>query len=251
MGLDLTIGKSPQNVGGLLLRSMVDVEDGSTIEGPCNLVKEILSKTNQPNIKSLVESDGFKLSAFGEQDKSAAAAGGAGDGGAGGDGGGVLRLVRSTKSRQDTITQSPRYGLFLKKDPGVKEPWVMSPYRFISDSCRVKKQKNLVSLSVWLAEKNNNKNNNNKNNNKKNNNKNKNKKNKKDDGFDDDYKSSRIKKVTGVTVNQFKKHRKAFQEGTEMSELSSFHNRPLKANCLVKLYGAWVKKYGSRYGLCS
>lgn len=52
-GLDVTFG-GPGAVGGILLRSMRRVSDGTLISGPSLLVDELLSTSSQPSIAALI-----------------------------------------------------------------------------------------------------------------------------------------------------------------------------------------------------
>jgi len=114
-----------------LIRSFRAIAQKSTklvIEGPCNVVKKILELNRAKDIKTLVSSKNFNLDSLG--------------------GGEMLRLMKLEEPRRDIVIRSPRYGLTLKRDPKPKEKWIMAPYRFQTSPTLLKKQRNLVALSL-------------------------------------------------------------------------------------------------------
>lgn len=135
-GLDLCFGEPNKAYGGILLRSMVKVEEGEekdVIEGPCNLVNTILDlNSRHENLKLFVENDlkGVK-SAFDLQSK---------------------LFLQPCAPFDAKIYSSPRVGLTLKrKDEGLqyKPYFLMQAYRFISSPKQIKKGK--INLLLALA----------------------------------------------------------------------------------------------------
>jgi len=191
MGLDLTLGASRKNVGGLLIRSIVGLASGDVTEGPCTVVQRILDAKRAKSISDLVSSKEFKLCAFE---------------------GGFAALRGREHPRTDEILRSPRYGLTLKRDGPLKERWIMAPYRFVSAPKLVKKQRNLIALSLHCSR--------------------------------PGATAHEISGVTGVTLKQLEKNLKLFNAGKSRA-LRKFYGQKLKTKDLIEMYGAWTAKYSN------
>lgn len=57
-GLDMTFGNM-NTYFGILIRSMIDMNTNTFIEGPCRCVNKILELFNEPNVKSMMENNKF------------------------------------------------------------------------------------------------------------------------------------------------------------------------------------------------
>jgi len=195
MGLDVTFGSPGKCTGGILIRGVIELETGIITEGPCNVVRKILELTKAKNIVSLVDSEIFTFNAFN---------------------GGVLKLEKAKEPRNHQIIRSPRYGLTLKKDAKEREKWLMAPYRFQTAPKLLKKQKNLVSLSIWKSQ--------------------------------PGISSEDLKKITGITERNNAKNVEVFKAGLSQ-KMTEFHGKEFTASLLIQAYGAWSKVYSKLFPL--
>lgn len=129
MGLDITFG-TPDSFGGILIRSLYDIENKTIIEGPCNCVKAILKNVEHESIDSFV-GDNQLLDVVDNQ---------------------LLHLeYNATNTVVDgltTVFKGPRVGLTLKRYTKSREGYLMNDYRYINRMLSVKKFKSGMVLSM-------------------------------------------------------------------------------------------------------
>lgn len=139
-GLDITFGTIGKAYGGILIRSIENLENGEVIEGPCRVVDKILSCVNRKSIVTLVESKQFVLNVTDLKS--------------------ILRLesINSSndinlqeKEKKRMIISSPRVGLTLKRCDDFKPYFLMLPYRFHTRPDKVTKYKSMMILSYWKS----------------------------------------------------------------------------------------------------
>lgn len=117
-GLDIAFGREDV-VSGLLIRGL-ERPDGALIDGPCMCVDYLLPLTGHSTVRSLAES--FDLAV---DDPSGTS---------------PLHLSLADPARSDTVYESARIGLSLKR--GVlaeRVRFLARPYRFLTEPVRIKK----------------------------------------------------------------------------------------------------------------
>lgn len=116
-GVDITFGnKNTNKFGGMIIRSIHNIETGETIEGPCRCVNQILSDCKVDNINDLVSSIDLNVE---KQD---------------------LLYVKKVPKMLGEILCGPRIG--LKKGKSEEhDKYVDKHYRFVVKDMNVKKQK--------------------------------------------------------------------------------------------------------------
>jgi len=121
-GLDLSFGQADGAIGGILIRSIEDINTGAYYEGPCICVNTILTlnKFGTNDVKGIVADDDFSLD-VGKGTR--------------------LTLKYSEKLSQRTVVSSPRVGLTLKVPDDEKPYYIMKDYRFLSNLSQVKKMR--------------------------------------------------------------------------------------------------------------
>ncbi len=120
-GLDISCGINNGH-GGVLIRSLLNEETGDVIEGPCNVVNEILSKTKADTVKDLVD----KMK---DTDIKCI------------NNGNLLKLELK-KYKSEDVYIAPRIGLTLKgSNPDEKKNWIDKKYRYVIFKDKIKKEK--------------------------------------------------------------------------------------------------------------
>lgn len=120
-GLDITCGGSIDNYGGILIRAIMNETTDEVIEGPCNVVNELLKQTKCNSIKELViEKFNNNLSCVEHS----------------------LLKVKEKHYDTDDVYVAPRIGLSMKGDNvDEKQKYVDRNYRYIIFKDRIKKEK--------------------------------------------------------------------------------------------------------------
>lgn len=123
-GLDITCGggtNSTDNYGGVLIRAVMNENTNEVIEGPCNVVNELLKQTKCNSIKELViEKFNNNLSCIEHN---------------------LLKVEEKHYDASD-IYVAPRIGLSMKgTNVDEKEEYVDRNYRYIIFKDRIKKEK--------------------------------------------------------------------------------------------------------------
>lgn len=149
-GLDISFGRQSQKMyGGILLRTLQDVDTLAFHEGSCNLVKEIFKVSGAAEVKDFIslnknftKTDILKTLDYSEikdfrkeEDTNA------------------ITLVEFEGEKSGvwntrTIYKSPRVGLTLKRDAPEKEYFLMRNYRFCSNPEAIKKCKSQIYLGL-------------------------------------------------------------------------------------------------------
>jgi 3-methyladenine DNA glycosylase Mpg len=125
-GLDITCGING-GYGGILLRTIMNEKTGRVTEGPCNVVNEILLRTNQDSIKEFVIDNLSK-------DKLSCVAN-------------PLLFLHEKEYADSDIYVAPRIGLTLKGDfVTEKEKYIHRKYRYIIFKSNIKKEKKKMTL---------------------------------------------------------------------------------------------------------
>lgn len=115
-GLDLTFGQEKENIYfGVLIRSIMDMENNQVIEGPCNVVNKILSYYDCKKVIEFISPD-TNLSIF-KNDKK-------------------LHIKQENTLNNEEIFSGPRIGL-SNKYPQFQN----KPYRFCIYQNKIKKNK--------------------------------------------------------------------------------------------------------------
>lgn len=119
-GVDITCGYH-NGYGGILIRSIMDEENGNVIEGPCKVVNEILDKTVNDNIRTLVVDKLQNVLSCTSNDS--------------------LKLEEKHYEETD-MYKATRIGLSLKgNNIEEKNKWFGSNYRFVIFKEKIKKEK--------------------------------------------------------------------------------------------------------------
>lgn len=116
-GLDLTFGKD--SYGGVLIRSIQNNQTNKIIEGPCRVVNQILSLTNNLAIKDLVPFNAPQLDAL--------------------DPTSPLYVKSSALKDKEEIFTGPRVGLTLRYTTEDRKDYLMKPYRYLIKFPSIKK----------------------------------------------------------------------------------------------------------------
>jgi hypothetical protein len=134
-GLDITFGiENGNSYGGILLRSIQNIQTNEITEGSCSIVNKILDDNN--NIKSVKEFVKLFESAnvkYYEKDIKPSEC--------------PLYLL-STKNLKRHIYYAPRVGLSLKKSNGDRMKYIMKYYRFLTEPT-LKKFKCGIILALY------------------------------------------------------------------------------------------------------
>ncbi|MES1912166.1 MAG: hypothetical protein MHM6MM_004484 [Cercozoa sp. M6MM] len=146
-GLDLTFGDPGRGlVGGMLIRTIVDTESNTVIEGPCRTVDTLLKASGASSIVDFVGMDSFRLDALSSLSESEYEAP-------------LLSLCRPEEQKHTTndktLLASPRVGLTLKKDTPQRRLFQMRPLRFLLSNLlqegHIRKYKHLAALSLYVS----------------------------------------------------------------------------------------------------
>lgn len=129
-GLDITFGMDNKGYGGILLRSIADVDGNNYSSGPCLLVNEILETNGVSEVADIVKMEGFSEH---------------------GDHQGSLFYIEERELTSAPIYESPRFGLTLKDISGKRPSFIMQDYRYVTFPEKNKKGK--PHLAVCLHRK--------------------------------------------------------------------------------------------------
>ena len=133
-GLDLTFGsiKSTKNhkYGGILIRSIKNLETNNVIEGPCRTVNHILKKCSVNSIAELVGET--IMDAFDDTSK-------------------LYIKELQNELPKETIYQGPRVGLTLKNKSNLKlrKKYINKNYRYVIFIDKIKKWRNTVIQNMY------------------------------------------------------------------------------------------------------
>lgn len=142
-GLDLTFGYEHLDevvYGGILIRSICDLENNEVIEGPCKVVNKILEVNNKKSIQDFINDQ----KALGGYDKlsdtlSALECNG-------------LRIELTDNETNNLIKldiySGPRVGLTLKKLNKLREKYIMKNYRFLVHPDKIKKCRSGIVIKL-------------------------------------------------------------------------------------------------------
>ena len=131
-GLDISIGQGSNTVGGILIRSIRNVETAKIIDGPCLCVDTILSHTQKPRIVDLVKDAHFRNMVAEEGE------------------GNLLYLKYDESIPKLSVFSGPRVGLSLKRWDEEKPKFIGKCYRFYTEADKVKKGKDLAIIGLLL-----------------------------------------------------------------------------------------------------
>jgi len=132
-GLDLSIGKNDKEFGGILIRSIEDVENGKIICGPCKSVDHMLEVCKAPTIKDLVDSQ-MKKDLSVDNTK------------------GPIYVMIDNSIPKREIFRSPRVGLNMKKANHAAElqmQYCFKLYRFITLPKKIPKGKAHMAVALY------------------------------------------------------------------------------------------------------
>lgn len=120
-GLDVSCGFDGGH-HGILIRSIMNENNGDVIEGPCNVVNALLKDCECDSVKNLVtEKMNDKLSCLNNK---------------------VIKLELKHYDGEQVIYKAPRIGLTLKgNNAEEKKKYIDRNYRFVLDKDKVKKEK--------------------------------------------------------------------------------------------------------------
>ena len=129
---------SESNYGNMLIRSIYDIKEMKLIEGPYNVVDEIITGYSLDDFMCRLarRTGGNTISVTGSN---------------------TLKLIPSKKARDDEILASPRVGLTLNR--GIlhhEDEFIMRPYRFTTYTDELKEMKATLFISAYLNAKANN-----------------------------------------------------------------------------------------------
>lgn len=132
-GVDVTFGPSGGGgYGGILIRSVQRISDGTIIEGPCLVAEEILRMHRVDSLVSLVAGWGGDTCAFTGPSLYFTPA----------------QHRETFTTNQPVMVKSPRVGLTLKQDGETRPLYLMQPYRYTRLPAFNKKMKNLIVCSA-------------------------------------------------------------------------------------------------------
>jgi hypothetical protein len=125
-GLDITCGNNDNRFGGILIRSVLNEQNNSVIEGPCKVVNEFLEKLKYNTIKDFVINKlNNNLSCFGND----------------------CMEIKFKEYPKSEIYSGPRIGLYLKGDNiEEKKLYVDRKYRYIIMKDKIKKGKKSLGI---------------------------------------------------------------------------------------------------------
>ena len=136
-GLDLTFGyDNKKNVyGGILIRSILEIESNDLIEGSCKVVNHILKITEFESINDLVSAglkDGNKTLIADESNNAL-----------------YCKIDDKNILKNEHVYSGPRVGLTLKKPNKLKHKYIMKNYRYLIYSDRIKKFGSGIVLKLY------------------------------------------------------------------------------------------------------
>jgi len=140
-GLDLTFGYSKQHnniYGGILIRSIKDLETDKLIEGPCKVVDYILKLTDCKSIQELVTN----CQKMNEQSNNETIHAKKLDNNS-------LLYITPYKLQDEQVYYGPRVGITLKIDHQLRRKYIMKDYRYLIFPDQIKKYKNTIALSLY------------------------------------------------------------------------------------------------------
>lgn len=140
-GVDITFGYNKTNkkfLGGILIRSIMNLANDTVIEGPCNVVNTILSKNSKKTIDEFVIC-GIKDNNQPISDETMIV-----------NGTNLLYLKYDSNNElyDNDIYCGPRVGLTLKNYSKEREGFLMNDYRFINKLADIKNYRSGMILSM-------------------------------------------------------------------------------------------------------
>jgi hypothetical protein len=183
-GLDLTFGDGSA-FGGVLIRSL-EAAGGALIDGPSLCVDHLLSRAGFGSVAALDERIGGR---------------------AAWDAGSPLALEWADELEARRVFQSPRVGLSLCRAVQMPEPvpYVMRPYRYLTEPRRIRKGKVLLVLALHAG------------------------------GADDDA----INRLTGCPLRTVRRYVAEFEAGRRTDDIDRYRGLDPRPPELCRLYGAW------------
>ena len=135
-GLDITFGyKDNTDVyGGILIRSIKNLDNSVFTEGSCRVVNILLETTEYTTIQELVD-NGLKSNTSIDGTK-------------------LLYLEQTDTLKNKVIYQGPRVGLTLKKPSKRKYEYIMRDYRYLTYPKKTKKYRSTVILNLYYKKEN-------------------------------------------------------------------------------------------------
>jgi hypothetical protein len=188
-GVDLTFGHD-QATGGILIRG-IETPDGVLVDGPSLTVDYLLAKTGHVGVREL------DIAIAGRP---------------GWVEGNPLGLLQSPELAAKRIYRSARVGLSLRaatRQPQAA-PFVMKPYRFLTQPKRIKKGKTLLILELHV------------------------------EGRSDDE----IREITGSPMKSIRAAIEESEAGRAYPSFEEFIGADLTPRTLCRLHGAWQTIYG-------
>ena len=123
-GLDISCGFD-EGYGGILIRAVLNESTNQVIEGPCNVVNELLKSTKSQSISDFVSKSNANISCINND----------------------LLKLEEKKFIDESIYVAPRIGLSLKGDNiEEKKQYVDRKYRYIIFKDKIKKEKKKLEL---------------------------------------------------------------------------------------------------------
>jgi hypothetical protein len=123
-GLDIAIGNE-QRYGGILIRGIRELNSKKIIDGPSNVVSEILKQFGEGKVRDLAKKLDFSID------------------------GNDIKLV-ATNSRDKELFRSPRVGLTLKRAAKEKVEFLLKEYRYIKYPELTKKGRYWIIASALI-----------------------------------------------------------------------------------------------------
>ncbi len=183
-GLDVSFGDG-EVYAGVLIRSIMK-SDGTLVDGPSLSVDTLLDQTGAENVAALDKA----INAREIWDESS-----------------PLHVCNSSSPRENTIYQSARVGLTLKKGKGRTDmaQYVMRPYRFVSEPRKVVKGRPHLVLGLHIK------------------------------GEDQDT----IQELTGCAHKSIDRYIEDFEAGKKEPNFDSYIGTDLNTTILCRLHGTW------------
>lgn len=128
-GLDIAIGNESR-FGGMLLRSLRDLQSGEVIEGPSKVVSLILDYFREEKVRDLVKKIPMNLLTSEGKEK--------------------LSLVMRENSDGEKLFRSPRVGLTLNKGASGRVTFLAREYRYTSVPQILKKGRHWINASAYI-----------------------------------------------------------------------------------------------------
>lgn len=127
-GLDITIGNGIDAYGGILLRSIMNINTNMFIQGPCKIVDHIIEQTENGSLQELIN-EMNDLDVFNKKNEFY-----------------LKHNKKSGEKSSETIFSGPRVGLSLKFPK-----YLIKNYRFIKKPNKIVKYRNTIISSLYYT----------------------------------------------------------------------------------------------------